>query len=415
MRSTEFVKRLPGYGWDPVVLTVAQEAYDGFPIDHARLAEIPDGTVIHRAPGKCADEKFKLLYKLRLNRLVRYVYCPDHEIYETPQSLRLGKSLLRCGGFEAIYSTSGPRSSHLIAMLLKKRTGLPWVADFRDPWDCSNELPYASRFHADLSHALERRVAARADALVANTPAAGEDLRRKFGAMASHKVHVITNGYNEDEFRSSPDLSALSKTGLVRFVSVGSVYGDYPGDVDVRDIKTEFPLGYFRAIAAVMSSEPDLRERLRFVFVGSIDRSAVRALEDLRISDVVEIVGTVPKKEASSRMLTASINVLLTGNYCPPHVVRARTYEMLRAGRPILAITPDGDNSRLLRSVGGASIADPFDVESIASCISSMASRLANGALEGPEIGAVRSYDREVLTAELAAILDACCSGDKVD
>lgn len=46
---------------------------------------------------------------------------------------------------DAIVSTGPPQSMHLIARQLSRATGIPWVADFRDPWTkCSISSIYVS-------------------------------------------------------------------------------------------------------------------------------------------------------------------------------------------------------------------------------------------------------------------------------
>ena len=61
----------------------------------------------------------------------RYFIHPDDQAGWIPFAYRHALTLARKMKFQAIYSTSAPISSHLIAQMVKKKTGLPWVADFR--------------------------------------------------------------------------------------------------------------------------------------------------------------------------------------------------------------------------------------------------------------------------------------------
>lgn len=404
VRSTEFARRLAEFGWLPVVLTVSEEAYEGFPIDRRRLADLSEDIPIHRVPGRCANSKFRLLYKFRLGRLVPACYCPDHEMYEARRMYAEAYRLIAVHKCEAIYSTSGPRSSHLVALLAKRKAGLPWVADFRDPWDDSNDLPYASRLHRGLSHWLERLVAKRADVLVANTPGSAALMERKLGSGIRHKLHTIPNGYSEMEF--TREVTA-PENALVTFVSVGSIYGRYFGPDSASGSDATFPLSYFRSIASAMAASPSLRSSVRFKFVGDFDPENRRVLDDLDISDVVNLVGVVSKQEAIDHMKRATVNVLLPGNDCPPYIVAARTYEMLRAGRTMLALTPGGDMADLLRKAGGAIIVDPNDEDAIAEGIYRVVDGVENGDLPVPDENVVRQYERGALTCELAGLLDS--------
>jgi hypothetical protein len=88
------------------------------------------------------------------------------------------------------------------------------------------------------------------------------------------------------------------------------------------------------------------------------------------------------------------------------HQIPLKTYEYLRAGRPILALTPQGAIANLLRRTGGAWVVDPADDRGIAAAVLE-AYRLWEGGFPGPgpDRELVASFDRRALVGRLAEIL----------
>ena len=67
---------------------------------------------------------------------------------------------------------------HLLGLRLKQATGLPWVADFRDPW---STMDYLNEFHLTSItrkriQSMERDVIQTADRLLVTSPGALQEL-----------------------------------------------------------------------------------------------------------------------------------------------------------------------------------------------------------------------------------------------
>ena len=153
-RWLKFVKYLREYGWEPIVYTPENPDFD---LKDNRLAtEIPEGIQILRRP---IFEPFQLYSKLtgqqagaqvnpvmkggkkdsnwksRLALWIRAnVFIPDSRMFWINPSVRFLLNWLKSNTVDAIVSTGPPHSMHLIGLGIKEKTGLPWLADFRDPW-----------------------------------------------------------------------------------------------------------------------------------------------------------------------------------------------------------------------------------------------------------------------------------------
>ena len=125
-RTLRFVQHLPALGWQPLVLTASPRAYERTSDDLS--ADIPPGTVVRRA--------FALDTARHLSVGGRYVGAmarPDRWISWRFDAVRQGLALIRRHQPAAIWSTYPIATAHVIGAELQRRSGLPCIADFRDP------------------------------------------------------------------------------------------------------------------------------------------------------------------------------------------------------------------------------------------------------------------------------------------
>ena len=124
-RTLNFSRYLPQYGWEPIVLTVTSNAHAAVEPGESR---IPPGVRVERAFA--LDTARDLAIK---GAYLRALAVPDRWISWWPSGVAKGLSLLRRHRPRVIWSTFPIATAHLIALTLHRLSGLPWVADFRDP------------------------------------------------------------------------------------------------------------------------------------------------------------------------------------------------------------------------------------------------------------------------------------------
>ena len=141
-RALKFVKYLPQFGWKASVLTVRPPR--GRLLDASLLEEIPASASVFRT----AAPALPLWLPWRFRSLVaRWLLPVDEQIGWLPLAARGGSQMLRATQFDLLLSSSAPYTSHLIAARLKDSAGLPWIADFRDPWIGNISSAYPTRLH----------------------------------------------------------------------------------------------------------------------------------------------------------------------------------------------------------------------------------------------------------------------------
>src|SRR5690625_3932062 len=155
LRVLGFMRHLPSFGWEPAILSARPAAYDR--VDTEGLAQVPAGYPVYRAFALNARHHFGWRGKFPV-----ILALPDRWSSWWPDAVRAGLHLIRRHRIDVIWSTYPIMTSHLIALTLSHITGLPWVADFRDPMVPGNDTPLTHK----LCNFLERKTMARAARVV---------------------------------------------------------------------------------------------------------------------------------------------------------------------------------------------------------------------------------------------------------
>ena len=414
-RVLKFVRYLRDFGWEPLVLTVEEGA---FPKHDASLKnEIPDGVGVYRTAswdpfrwyarltGKSASEAVKVgslgegghSQKEQLARWIRAnLFLPDARVGWMPFALKAGLRLIKKTKIEAIFTSGPPHSVHLTGLALRRFTGVPWLADFRDPWTDINyyhELPHTS-FANKIDTGLERIVLRNADKITTVSPSWRQLLASKTKA-AAHKTMVVQNGYDETDFQGKQP--SISEAEFV--VSyIGSLYASR-NPVVLWDA-----LSQLKTVGAI----PDLRLRL----VGTIDKVVQQSIRDHDIADLIELEGYVQHERAIRVMQESTLLLLVIEAFKEnAGMITGKLYEYLAAGRPVLAIGPiGGDAEVLLRETSAGVLFGHQDEVGIAAYIRRAYKAWATGAPEaGSDATVINQYSRKAQTALLAKALNEIC------
>ena len=377
-----------------MVLTVQEHAYDR--IERQDLRHVPSGIPVRRAFALDAARHFAIC-----GRYPSWLAVPDRWISWQPFAYRAGLQLVREHRPRIIWSTYPIASAHAIGARLHARTGIPWVADMRDPMvevdpHTGTEYPPDPAVRAARLR-IEGHVAARATHVVFCTEAAREIFVHRFGEHVRSRTSVIPNGYDEDAFREAegaqPENAA---TGGFRLLHSGTIY---PGAED------RAPDNLFVAID-MLRARGGLPEGFRLVLRATgYDRDITAAIAKSRLDGVVDLAPSLPYRQALREMLSSDGLLLLQGRASNP-AVPAKLFEYLRAGRPILALVhPQGETAALLRKIRGACIAPIDGAERICIALKAFldACRTRQAPLASSE--AVASFSRSAHAGTLAALL----------
>lgn len=389
-RTLKFCAYLREFGWEPLVLTVSPNAYEITSPD--QLGEIPPGVVVERAFGLDTSRHLAIRGKY-----LHWMAQPDRWVSWWPAAVWTGMKMIRKYKPQAIMSTFPIATAHRIGLSLQKRSGLPWVADFRDsmtepgyPRD-----PLTWRVHRRLEEEAVRHCAK----AVFTTEPTRDMYAERYPEISPDRWAVIENGFDEENFRDAENglsQAPLGQDGQLTLVHSGVLY---PKERDPRP--------FFAAISMLKNAGKIDGKSLRIVLraTGS-DGLYKPMLDELQIDDIVHLEPVVPYREALQEMLRADALLLFQGSVCN-HQVPAKIYEYYRAGKPIFALAdPAGISARMLRDVGVQDIADIADQSAIATTLENLLDAMRQKARVGVAREAAALNSRKSRTAELARLLD---------
>jgi glycosyltransferase involved in cell wall biosynthesis len=388
LRTLKFSKYLPRHGWTPHVLTLRDQVYRVR--DEGLCADIPPEAQVHRTRG--FDSAWALSVR---GRHLAMFSVPDRFIGWLPFGIARGLSVIRRFGVRALFSTSPVPTAHLIAGALKRLTGLPWIADFRDPWIEDGQDPMPGSLRHAVESRLERAVVGRADRVVTTTPYLRGDFLARYPDLSPDKVQVIYNGYDESDFLHLP---TPPKEPQFELLHAGLVTRDYRN-----------PAPILEAVARLIASGAMARERTRIVFLGAAGFFASgpgrSIVQGLGLEDVVEVSPRIPNRDTLLRLRRASCLLILQASDDTRSLIPAKAFECLRVERPILALTPDGATSDLLKEMEGCSVVAPSDGLGLQDALESLYRAWQES--EGPRLFTrnIKKFERSSLTADLARTL----------
>lgn len=243
--------------------------------------------------------------------------------------------------YEAILSSSPPLAPHLAALSLKRRLGVRWVADFRDPL---RDNPFRTRrWPFPYDAIMERLIFRNADAVVANTEAMAGLWRRRYPQW-SGKIHVIWNGYDP----ADPVEAASFEPRPYRIIAhVGALYGG------------RHPAALLESLERLIRAGRLAPDTIRVQLTGPIEDGLVArhqaAFDALTRRGVLRYDGLlVPSAEARRVLASCDYPLLLDLNERESGLqVPAKIFEYIRIGRPILAFTATESATRQILEQSG--------------------------------------------------------------
>lgn len=408
-RWLKFSKYLREFGWEPIIYTPQNPEIS-----------IVDNSLIHNLPSNIKVIKrrvfepykfFRLLTGEKGNMGVGFTsadggnkgvlgrfslwlranyFIPDARMFWIKPSVRFLCQYLKENPVDVVISTGPPHSMHLIALGLKQKLGIKWVADFRDPWtniDYISELPLTRRSLAEHQR-LERKVVSNCDAVVV----VSSQMKAEFESIRPNGIHLVTNGFDGEDF---PTLSKELDPEFT-LTHVGSI----PQSRNCQLL--------WHAIKLKVDSDPDFAGKLKIQLVGSVDRSVSVSIDQYGLSHFCKFTGYLSHNQSVELMQRSQVLLLLVNN--SPNakgILTGKVFEYLAAGRPILAIGPlEGDVDKLLRETKAGVIANFFSIEDIGLKLDEMWNCYRRGFPEYSNVNP-EAYSRKNLTKQLANILDS--------
>lgn len=403
-RWLKFSKYLPEYGWEPVIFTPENPDFDLK--DSSLSSEIPAELEVLKFPiwepyslfRKVKKEKLqdtskilerdkkkpldKLAIWLRANLLI-----PDPRVFWVKPSVDYLVQIMEANKFEAVITTGPPHSMHLIGLKLKRRTGIKWLADFRDPWSTWEFLDVLPMHNLvrKRHQKLEADVLKEADAVVTISPTFQKEIEH----IAGRDIKLVTNGF--DSFDLPSDFGSYKPVkGEINIV--------YTGIIDsIRD-----PLPFLQAFKSFFESH---RIQPNLTFVGKVSDKIEAYIEnDPWLKNHITFAGYVSHGEVFAYYEKAHLLLLiLTNTKNAKGNIPGKLFEYIATGRPIIALgDPAGDSAEIIREAKAGEVFSHSDQEGIKVFLKNTLDHQPSSQSEKN----FNPFERKVLTKKLATILD---------
>jgi glycosyltransferase involved in cell wall biosynthesis len=399
-RWLKFSKYLPEFGWMPVILTVDPQ-YAAYPVtDNSLIDDLPETVKVHTTRATNYFSIYKKdksaipsagfannndnSFKSRALRFVRgNFFLPDPRRGWNKFAYRKACELIESEGIECIVTTSPPHSTQLIGLKLKKKfKSIRWVADLRDPW---TDIYYYKQFYPtilsrSIDSSFEKKVLKNADKIIT----VGASLKKLFSSKLDgldEKTEVITNGYDESDFRD--------------------IYSVRPSRFTVTYVGTLSDIYPVEALIPALNSLKEKDFLLRFV--GTVSEKTAALLKSGLPEKSLEFLPYVIHSEAVKYMVNSSLLLLII----PLHqsnksIITGKLFEYLASGVPILCLGPvDGDAAVIIKNCKSGKTFSYYDVDRISEFIKSA----CNNPIAS-DSNAVSAYSRGNLVKRIAEVLE---------
>lgn len=326
--------------------------------------------------------------------LDNFVFIPDNYIIWSMRNLPTAYRIIKRKKITHLLVTSPPQSVQVLGMMLRFLTGVKYITDFRNSW--TDNQPYKYRIREKIEKRMERKALARSRAVLNMSPGDVDRLLARMPDVPREKLFVITNGYNEADFRGIDFTSTASADGPLRLVYVGSMY-DHSGDSTAEALRFLAQKGY---------TEKDLVLSI----IGFSDPSFDRLVAEYGVGHLVDNRGFRSHDELMRAYPSFDVLYLLTGGTPYYHVgaLPGKIFEYMRIGKPILHAGIEGTTHELL-APSGLEIFVPLDNPGgIADAIIDLMEKRKSGCLSmEPNREYARSFEWRRLAEKVGAIISA--------
>ena len=407
-RWLKFVKYLPQFGWQPIVLTVNPKKANFPHFDHSLEKNIPPEVRVEHtdtfeildfykkisaekaAPsGNLTAEKYSS-FPQKVFRFIRGNFLlPDPRRGWNKYAYRRACELIEKENIQHIVTTSPPHSTQLIGLRLKKKFPvLTWFADFRDPWTdvFYYKLLYPTRLADRVNKRYERKVLETADKVIVTHETTRNVFLSKSEKILPEKIAVITNGFDEDDF------AAVKDNVLSRFTV--TYIGILTNADDLKSLLSAF-------------SKIENKENCLLRFVGQSGTVVASEIAKYSLEKYTEIVPQVSHSDVVQLMADSSVLLLLTPNESEASsVLPGKLFEYLAAHRPILCIaSPDSDIRRIIAENSAGQSFDYQDETKMLHFLEKQKTDWETNKISRLTNTACLKYSRKNLTARLVELL----------
>jgi hypothetical protein len=395
LRAQRFHEWLPAHGVSPAVVCIAQPGEESHDPHVLRLGTPFDRTV---RGGSQSDLGARATVQRRRSPLDAVAESIDRMMpVDTwlPLLLLHLKTMARFARrhrIQVIWSTANPWSSHVMGSFLARQLGVPWIADYRDPWTLD---PLSQSRRPGLVQVIdswvERKLLGRASALIFTSWETERRYLNEFPYLVG-RTQVLTNSFRPQQVTQAGPVVPSPTLELLFF---GRFRDTSPAEL------------WISAVAALRSAAPEKAAILRIRSVGGLSGPDLAKAQEAGVSELFEAIEPVPYESAPARLACASGLILSLGDI-RTDVIPAKLWDYLPVGRPIIAPVHNQDVHHVLQRTGTGIALTP-DPSVLASWLETVITRHDAGWLLqipcNPQADAIAEFGADRSAAALAELM----------
>ncbi len=403
-RITKFVKYLPDFGWKPTVLTVEPGGYFAFDPELENEVQSSEIRVVRTQsldPTRLFKRKSTVSLPAESSRkwmssISQALFIPDNKVGWVRPAVRRALALHEETPFDVILATVPPYSAALVARKVAKKTGVPFVVDYRDDWLDNPRHAYPTPIHRYLHQVLEKNVLLESAAVVSINERICARIKGRLHSYSadpgSDRVRILPQGYDREDLAGK---QSLTKGGMLTLLYSGVFY-----DAQTPDF-------FLKALSGFINENPDYAPHIRAVFVGLVPESSKALAESLGLAQYIEYTGYVSHSQAIKHVLGADILWMTVGEGKGQELIStSKLFEYMGTQKPILGLVPEGAAKDALMRYKASWVVSPGDIQAIHRSLETIYMGWDKGLLPEANADYVEQIERKNLTGQLSELLD---------
>jgi glycosyl transferase family 4 len=328
-------------------------------MDVSLLTGLPTNLIVIRQPSPEAQltEWFPKAGRWAAVMLGRKV-LPEIFLPWALPATKAGCRLVRDWHPQLIYSRAPKHVSNVVGWRLKRKTGLPWLAHFSDPWITAG-LPH-QRLQRWIGLPLERRILRDADALVFVTQQAMDRVLKPYPASWRERARVIPHGYAEPSEVSDISVVRPPAAGPLTFIHAGAFYPGMRG-----------PETLLAALQKLQAIAP-LDGRLAIQCIGDDSLNYQPRAEAAGLAGVIRFLPSISFDECKARIASSHLSLIIDTPGYGGLFLPTKLFEAFGSKKAVLALTEPGSALAGILEQAEMPWADVKDPARIAEVIASL-------------------------------------------
>lgn len=249
-----------------------------------KLIEVPINTTI-----------LKVTNGLKMIGLRDLVQQPDGYFFSWYKpAINAASLVIEENEIDFIHSVSCPFSAQLVALYLKNKYNLFWVAQFHDPW-INNVPPFKMSFFQKRFERWEKKIAQGADVLIHTNDVIVKMWKNRYPKIVSNKIYSLPLSFNTTRL---PERKAPHNDKII-VSHIGEIYATRT----IKDIVD--------ALKDIFEDKPNYSEKILFRFVGRVSKAEIEYVRSSHLEKNFQFEGLLPPNELEPFYQEADIFLVL--------------------------------------------------------------------------------------------------------